>query len=652
MYSFKFFLSLQLIFNQLDIMKKVALLSILISVLLFSVKAQMYFSEDFESNSLPSGWQNLDQDGDGKKWVFSSGMAVSYSWYNSALTPNNWLITKAINLSQATAPLSLSFYVGAYHESYPLEHYEVRISTTNNSVSSFNTTLHSETINQGGQWLHRTVDVSAYAGQTIYLAFIHNNTYDQYALVLDEIAIVGANEIELGSITTPDYVQKGSNTSVKGKVYNLGSSSLTSYEVTYSINNGPESPVYTVTGINVAQGNSHQFTHNIPMPTNESGSYTLKVTVSKPNGVNDNTDNNVLSKTITIYGSKTTHRTLLEHFTTAQCSGCPSATTQIKSWLNSRPDVIWLSHHAGYYTDGLTISANTTLLTFYNDGGSTYTPAIMLDRRWLAPDGDPGPVFSVGNGVPTLLDQVRNDPAFVTVNFSDVNYNTSTRDLTFTVYGEFANTISANSLRLSLYVREDNLKTTPGQSGSSAGINYIHNNVMRATVSNVWGESNVITSGTEGSTYSKTFTYTIPSNFKLDDLSFIAFVSKYNSSVNERDVLNAKAVSFNDLLAGNFPIDEVEEPEDPENPEDPVGIFDKSTENGGVILFPNPVNDALYLLSDKNIQEVEILNINGQLISRLNYSHTSISTSHLSAGIYLLRLITEEGVFVKKFIKE
>ena len=628
-------------------MKKIILLSFLMSFLLFSVKAQMYFFEDFESNSLPSGWQNLDQDGDGKKWVFASGMAVSYSYYNqSALNPNNWLITKAINLSQASAPLSLSFYAAGYHQNYPAEHFEVRVSTTTNSVANFTTILHAETIEQGGVWLHRIKDLSAYAGQTIYLAFVHNDTYDEYALVLDEISIIGANKIELGEIITANYIQIGNSTAVKGKVYNLGSSPLTSYEVTYNINNGTPSPVYTVTGINIAQGGSHQFTHNVPLPEMADGSHTLNVMVANPNGISDDMSNNSASQSITYYTQKTTHRTLLEHFTTAQCSGCPSATTQIKSWLNSRPDVIWLSHHAGYYTDGLTISANTTLLTFYNDGGSTYTPAIMLDRRWLAPDGDPGPVFSVSSGMPSLLDKVRNDPAFVTVNFSDVNYDSGTRNLTLTVYGKFVSTVSANNLRLSLYVREDNLKTTPGQSGTSAGTNYIHNNVMRATISNVWGESNVITSGSVGTTYSKTFTYTIPSNFKLDDLSFIAFVSKYNTSVNDRDVLNAKAVSFNDLLAGNFPIESGDEEEEP------VGVLDKPYKDVDILLFPNPANDVLYLYSDTPIQTVEVLNINGQIIERINFNNTAISTSHLSAGIYLLRLITEEGVFVKKFIKE
>jgi len=621
-------------------MKKIILLTFLLHTLLISVKGQIYFYEDFSSNALPTGWQNLDQDNDSYKWKFMSGFAVSDSWYNNnALTPNNWLITKAIDLSQASGDLALNYAIAAYDPDWAAEHYEVRISTTTSAVASFGTVLYEETLSQGGTFLNRSINLNSYAGQTIYLAFIHNETTDQYKLALDDIMIVGPNEIAISEITTAQYIRVGNNISVTGKVVNYGISPLTSYEVSYNIDNGTESPVYTVTGINVQQGSTHQFTHNISIPTTVADNVTLNVTVGKPNGVLDGTDNNVGHKDIVIYNNSVEHRVLMEHFTTANCSNCPSATSQLNTWLSSRPDVIWLSHHDGYYTDGLTIPASTTLTTFYNDGGSTYAPGIMLDRRWLAPDGDPGPVFSPYSGNPALIDQVRNYPAFVSVNFKNPSFNSNTRVLTLTVSGTFVNSVEANNLRLSLYAREDNLKTTPGQAGSSSGVNYIHNHVMRAAISGVWGETNVITSGTEGSTYSKTFTYTIPTTFNLDNLSFIAFVSEYNSDVNQRNILNAKAVTLNDLISGAYL-------------EDETGIDDNTAALFATVnVFPNPTDNQLYIQTDATIQQIDIFNINGQQINTTPIREAILSVGHLADGLYLLRITTENGVVMKKFIK-
>lgn len=594
-------------------MKKGLFFIILILSFLLYANAQVYFSEEFSNNALPTGWTNLDQDGDGKKWQFSSETAISYSWYNNPLRPNNWLISKAINLHDITGDIALNFAIAGYHASYPAEHYQVRISTTTNAVANFSTILHDETISQGGAWLMRSIDLSAYRGETIYLAFVHNETYDQYALLLDDIMITGANEIALESITTPTTMQIGETVMVKGKVRNLGASPLTSYKISYNLNGGVESSVYTISGLNIANGMAHNFTHNVPLPTNSAGNYTLNITVSQPNGVSDNTSNNTGSQEISIYKSTVEHRVLLEHFSTTQCSNCPSATNQIKTWLASRPDVIWLIHHAGYYTDGLTIPASSSLTVFYNDGGSVYAPAIMLDRKYLSPDGDPGPVFSPYSGNLQLIDQMRSTPAFVTVNFTNASYNSSTRQLTMTVEGEIVNTLNASNLRLSLYAKEDNLKTTPGQSESSLGVNYIHNNAMRAAISNVWGETGVITSPNEGTTYSKTFTYSVPTNFDLEQLSFVAFISQYNSDVNKRDIFNAKAVKMSDIISGAY-VQDYTNPNPPQEPQNPSSI---SNDNfmGELLIYPNPANDFLFIETTLNIESINIFTIQGEHIN-------------------------------------
>ena len=72
-----------------------------------------------------------------------------------------------------------------------------------------------------------------------------------------------------------------------------------------------------------------------------------------------------------------------------------------------------------------------------------------------------------------------------------------------------------------------------------------------------------------------------------------------------------------------------------------------------VKLFPNPAQDQIHLSYSTPIQQVDILNAKGELLYRETSSseYVSLQVSHLPAGIYMVRITSEEGVFVRKFIK-
>ena len=85
----------------------------------------------------------------------------------------------------------------------------------------------------------------------------------------------------------------------------------------------------------------------------------------------------------------------------------------------------------------------------------------------------------------------------------------------------------------------------------------------------------------------------------------------------------------------------------------------KTTKSGTVNVYPNPT-DGLLKISDVVQSEIKIYNIVGQLqhikaVQSATGNQTSeivIDISHLSAGIYFLRIQTDEGVLVKKVVKE
>lgn len=82
----------------------------------------------------------------------------------------------------------------------------------------------------------------------------------------------------------------------------------------------------------------------------------------------------------------------------------------------------------------------------------------------------------------------------------------------------------------------------------------------------------------------------------------------------------------------------------------PVGIED--VEEGGLAIFPNPVKDVLNINYDKAINQIDVYDVNGKLVKTLTTVGSSINVSDLSDGIYMLNMQTEEGLVIRKIVKE
>ncbi|MDR1345093.1 MAG: choice-of-anchor J domain-containing protein [Bacteroidales bacterium] len=172
----------------------------------FLAKSASYVIENFEGETFPpAGWTIVDQDADGYNWVINtestisamlssfgvanSKCAVSASYLNTGqlgspgatLTPNNFLITPQISV---TTEIVFSFWIRTtpYDETY-----SVKVSTTDANPASF-TNILSESEIQYESWTEKTVDLSAYAGQDIYIAFVHEGT-DGFWLGIDNVAV-------------------------------------------------------------------------------------------------------------------------------------------------------------------------------------------------------------------------------------------------------------------------------------------------------------------------------------------------------------------------------------------------------------------------------------------------------------------------------
>ncbi|MBR5732775.1 MAG: choice-of-anchor J domain-containing protein, partial [Lachnospiraceae bacterium] len=88
-------------------------------------------------------------------------------------------------LPNTTEPLTFTWWERT-NPSYP-DHYSVVLSTTTNDTAAFTTVVRPYDT-AAGDWTIQTVDLSAYAGQSIYVAF-HHVDYDANYLLIDDIAL-------------------------------------------------------------------------------------------------------------------------------------------------------------------------------------------------------------------------------------------------------------------------------------------------------------------------------------------------------------------------------------------------------------------------------------------------------------------------------
>ena len=103
-----------------------------------------------------------------------------------------------------------------------------------------------------------------------------------------------------------------------------------------------------------------------------------------------------------------------------------------------------------------------------------------------------------------------------------------------------------------------------------------------------------------------------------------------------------------------------------DNTEAPIGdtdywLFkvDKSTlsvtsteENLNLKLFPNPVENEINISSKIKIDSVDIIDVTGKLISKIESPNKTIDVSELSTGIYVLKLHSKDGIINKRIIKK
>lgn len=624
-------------------MKKTLLALAAVLTFGFAANAQTVLSENFNQladGAIPTGWTVY---GDGltnhytdatlnDSWSALQQAMVCITWTEETSPVDRWLVTPSITVPATNPMLLVDLMSPTYGPGSPYaESLKVMVSTTDNQKASF--TLLNDLGELAVDNNTYAVDLSNYAGQSVYLAFV-SYTNDGMYIFLDNVEVksVYPNAMSAISASAPAYTAQGSYIPVSLTVSNEGSSPLTSFDVTYTVNGGNEE-TFNVSNINVASFAT--YTHSFSAAADGLGVNTIAITVSNPNN-DDNGEVNyaTASCSTNVYdpATVTQRTTVLEHFTTARCPNCPPAHERLEAAVNGKENrVVWIAHHVGYYTDDMTISESNQMMAFYNDGGSTYAPAIMLDRNQdFVTDNDPGPIFFPGADVEQVISNAISTPAVVEMNISNVNYDPQSRQLSLTVSGNFLSDMTFDSPRLSVYIMQDHIIGT--QSGANG--KYEHNHVIRACITDVWGDATAITTTTAGSTFSKTYTYTLPTKMRADKAWVAAFVSNYSTNVNNCRIANATKTGY--LL----------------NTTDPTtGIGDVQA-SMNVVTYPNPATEMVYVSTESTIRSYEMVDAMGRQVmaqENVNADILELNVNSLAAGVYFISVTTDRGVATQRF---
>lgn len=157
------------------------------------------YSESFDFDL--GCWRAVNGSADGMPWFHyfttdeipahsGSGTAVSLSFSTPfSIHADTWLLSPQFVLPDTEDSLLFDWWF-LVDSDYPDERYEVRLSTTGNDTTHFTTLLRDiRPTAANGQWTHQEIDLSAFAGRSVYLAFHHYDSYGNDFLALDDIEL-------------------------------------------------------------------------------------------------------------------------------------------------------------------------------------------------------------------------------------------------------------------------------------------------------------------------------------------------------------------------------------------------------------------------------------------------------------------------------
>jgi hypothetical protein len=633
-------------FKHPENMRKNLLVFILIFFTILLQAQIVLFSEDFNLGSIPSNFTTYDLDGltpssavtnycpfTGSFVVCQFGgdtFAASSSSFTSAGTANDWMSTPSIALGSNNNSKFLLFDTRSGDPSY-LDGVEIYVSTTGNTPQDFltSTALYNSTgIGEPVSWTTRSVDLSAYSGQTIYIGF-RNNTYDKLVLGIDNIKVLelSDNNAELSSLNFPQYTTIPALFDIEGTITNVGGNTINSMDITWT--DGTNSYTDNLTGLNIPFNDLYNFTHNTQLNLVNSGSQNITVTIDNINAnIDPDTSNNSLTTIINTVPFVPTKRVLFEESGGTWCPFCPQGIVAMESIEQQFPltAIPIAVHNADMMTNNL----------YDQNINVTNWPSVRIDRAIL---GSGTQSTTAESFLQYYSDRI-NIFSPVEINANAV-FDAETRNISIDLSGQFAINLTGdyrfNAIILENevgpYNQQNNyvgiqpqlIAPISGVNFSSGGnpINIKFDNVAREILGGYDGIAGSLPNTiTEGATYTYQYTHTLASNYNENNIKVVGIIIEHNTG----EILNAIKVDvaiLTEPLVTNLP------------------------ENQNLIIYPSPTKNEILIKGE--FETLKIYNILGKMVLKSNKKR-SINVSQLNNGIYTVKIKNKTTIISKNFI--
>lgn len=438
-----------------------------------------------------------------------------------------------------------------------------------------------------------------------------------------------ANEIELLSVDTDPVIVAG-NYTIQGTIKNLGSSTMTQFDVDW---NDGTSHNQTITGVNIASGAEYQFSHPTPLAAVAGQTYTVDVCATVTGDVNAN--NNCIDNTTLVTASQTgTRLTLLELFTSSTCPPCYTLNyvTFDGNGLND-----YLASENANDVNNAGIAVVKHQVDWPGAGDHAWNNDVDTRTSYYGITGAPTPV----------TDGTQYDNT--TYNSSDVNYHKAQP-----AFMDITGTYSMNGTTITVDVEVDPyMNVSSGKlfialcdkyyAAGGSGDNFTngeteYHHVLRKLIPSASGKTVNLTVGNQYTTQ-ETYNYSVHSgggfpaqgSFDLHEgaeQEVVIYVQAQDGTI-----LNAAIASVAN-----------------------VGIEDNKKDHQ-VMVFPNPTDDIANIavkLDQTSDVQINVVNTLGQTVyanqlGQVNgFQNVQLDTDKLDAGIYMINININGDIVTKK----
>jgi hypothetical protein len=588
-------------------MKRLMTIFCFIALFVITAKAQQtYYTETFETGG--TTWTSIDNDGlllNTSNPLYStsrtkmgwevlaltdgSKCAASTSYYNPAGTSDDWFISSEIAIGEKAF---LKWQAVSGDASYP-EDYRVLVSTTGSSIADFTNVVATITGESADGFTTHSADLSAYANQTIRIAF-QNNSTDKYYMLLDNISIVQPvlNDAAIIGTNIPSFLVAGNSLTLNTYVANLGSTPITSLDLNYQINGGAVQTC-SISSLDIKYFGYETITHTSVIDASVAELKNIKIWISNVN-LSASADLDYTNDTTTVpcivFDNSNTHQwptPLIEEFTSSTCNPCASLNTTFNPLIETNKEGISIIKYQ--------MNWPSTGDPYYNaDGG--------IRRTLYGVSGVPA-VYFIGSVSATPVTQTMIDNLKANRSFFDITGTYKVTDKTITVNADIKPFSSMfTNLDVTAFVAVVEIQTTGNKStNGETAFHYVEQKMLPNA------NGTVVTAKSADDVQKLTnLSYTFTSTDHVEEMSDLAVVLFLQEKNSKR------------ILASTWATIEGQD------------VKNDNSGNGIVSLYPNPANETSrvrFQVRDNQNVNIELFDINGQPV-------LTIDKGNLSAGVY------------------